>query len=92
MPTPHVAIARAEAFCANHGLRIPILMAPMASACPPALATAVANAGGMGACGALSMQPAAIAAWVSEVRAGSNGAFQLNLRIPDPPRAIAYDL
>ena len=85
MPTPHVAIARAEAFCANHGLRIPILIAPMASACPPALATVVANAGGMGACGALSMQPAAIAAWVSEVRAGSNGAFQLNLWIPDPP-------
>ena len=29
-------IARAEAFCEAFGLRIPILMAPMASACPPA--------------------------------------------------------
>jgi nitronate monooxygenase len=31
------------------------------------------------------MQPAAIKAWAEEVRAGSNGAFQLNLWIPDPP-------
>ena len=31
------------------------------------------------------MQPDAIRAWASEVRAGSNGAFQLNLWIPDPP-------
>jgi nitronate monooxygenase len=85
MSTPHAAIARAEAFCATYGLRVPILMAPMASASPPSLAIAVANAGGMGACGALTMQPASIAAWTSEVRANSNGAFQLNLWIPDPP-------
>jgi len=30
------------------------------------------------------MQPDAIKAWASEVRASSNGAFQLNLWIPDP--------
>jgi nitronate monooxygenase len=30
------------------------------------------------------MQPTQIRAWVSEVRASSNGAFQLNLWIPDP--------
>lgn len=30
-------------------------------------------------------KPGAIRAWASEVRAGSNGAFQLNLWIPDPP-------
>ena len=42
---------RAEAFCARFGLRAPILMAPMAGACPPALAAAVANGGGMGAKG-----------------------------------------
>ena len=85
MSTPHPALARAQAFCDAYALRVPILMAPMASACPPSLAIAVANAGGMGGGGALSMQPAAIAAWASEVRAGSNGAFQLNLWIPDPP-------
>lgn len=85
MSTPHPALARAQAFCEAYGLRIPILMAPMASASPPSLAIAVASAGGMGACGALVMQPAAIAAWASEARAGSNGAFQINLWIPDPP-------
>ncbi|MDR3532397.1 MAG: nitronate monooxygenase [Rhodopila sp.] len=82
---PHPALTRAEAFCAAYNLRIPILLAPMAGACPSSLSIAVANAGGMGACGGLLMQPAAIKAWASEVRAGSNGGFQLNLWIPDPP-------
>jgi nitronate monooxygenase len=31
------------------------------------------------------MQPAAIKAWAAETRSASNGAFQLNLWIPDPP-------
>lgn len=55
----------------------------MAGASPPALAIAVARAGGMGACGALSMDAAGIAGWVSAVRAGTNGAFQINTWIPD---------
>jgi nitronate monooxygenase len=78
-------LARAEAFCRRFGLRVPILMAPMAGACPPALAAAVANAGGLGGCGALLMQPAAILTWAGAVRAASNGAFQINLWVPDPP-------
>ena len=84
MPT-HPAVTRAEAFCTTYDLRIPILLAPMAGACPPSLSIAVANAGGLGACGCLLMQPAAIKAWAAETRAGSNGGFQLNLWIPDPP-------
>ena len=82
MTTP--AFARAEAFCARFGLRLPILLAPMAGACPPSLSTAVANAGGFGACGALLMPPSAIITWAAEVRAGTNGPFQLNLWVPDP--------
>lgn len=78
------ALTRAQAFCETFGLRVPILMAPMAGACPPDLAVAVAKAGGMGACGALLMAPGQIADWAAEVRAGSNGAFQMNLWIPDP--------
>ena len=85
MPTPHPALARAAAFCDAFNLRAPILMAPMAGACPVSLAVAVANAGGLGGCGALMMQPSAIKTWASQVRAGSNGAFQINLWIPDPP-------
>jgi nitronate monooxygenase len=83
----HPALARAEAFCAAYDLRIPVLLAPMAGACPASLSIAVANAGGLGACGGLLMQPAAIRAWASEVRTASNGGFQLNLWIPDPPPA-----
>ncbi len=76
---------RLQAFQSRFGLRVPILQAPMASACPPALAAAVANAGGLGGCGALQMKPDAIQAWVDEVRAATNGSFQLNVWIPDPP-------
>jgi nitronate monooxygenase len=78
-------LSRAEQFCERFGLRVPILLAPMAGACPPSLSIAVAKAGGMGAGGALLMSPAAIAAWMQEFRASSNGAVQLNLWIPDPP-------
>lgn len=81
----HPALARAEAFCARYGLRIPILLAPMAGACPPALSVAVANAGGLGAAGALLMQPAAITAWAAQMRGSTNGPFQVNLWVPDPP-------
>jgi nitronate monooxygenase len=56
----------------------------MAGACPPSLSIAVANAGGLGSCGALLLPPAAIAAWIAEFRGASNGAVQLNLWIPDP--------
>src|SRR5829696_5397636 len=75
---------RATEFCERFRLRVPILLAPMAGACPPSLSIAVANAGGLGACGALLMQPTDIAAWAAEVRRHSTGAFQLNLWIPDP--------
>ena len=85
MPTRHAALSRAEGFCRAYNLQVPILMAPMAGACPPSLAAAVANAGGLGGCGALMMTPSAIKAWATEVRANSNGGFQLNLWIPDPP-------
>jgi nitronate monooxygenase len=57
----------------------------MAGACPPSLAIAVANAGGLGGCGALLMQPEAIRNWAADLRANTNGGFQLNLWIPDPP-------
>ena len=78
------AMQRVTAFCERFDLRIPILMAPMAGACPPTLAVAVGNAGGMGACGALLMDANDIEQWVSNVRGSTNGAFQLNTWIPDP--------
>ena len=73
---------RTTEFCSRFGLRVPILLAPMAGASAPALSIAVANAGGLGACGALLMTRSEIVAWANEVRAASNGRFQMNLWIP----------
>jgi nitronate monooxygenase len=77
--------SRAAAFCDRFGLRLPILLAPMAGACPPSLSIAVMRAGGFGACAALLMQPDEIEKWAAEVRASRDGPFQINLWIPDPP-------
>jgi nitronate monooxygenase len=85
--------ARAAAFCARHGLDAPVLQAPMAGASPVPLAVAVAQAGGMGALGALMLPPEGIAQWSSAFRAACNGAFQVNLWVPDPdpPRDAARE-
>jgi nitronate monooxygenase len=76
---------RAAAFCKSYGLTVPVLLAPMAGACPVNLSIAVANAGGMGAMGALVHDPRGIAEWVSAFRAQSRGPFQLNTWVPDRP-------
>ena len=57
----------------------------MSGASAPSLSIAVAQAGGLGACGALLMKPDEIVAWAEEVRRGTDGPFQINLWIPDPP-------
>jgi nitronate monooxygenase len=76
---------RARAFCDRYGLQSPILLAPMAGACPVSLSVAVANAGGMGALGALVTPPSGIAEWVREFTAQAKGPLQINNWIPDPP-------
>src|SRR3954468_23089645 len=77
-------LQRTTEFCARFGLRVPVLLAPMAGASTPALSIAVTNAGGLGACGALLMSPQEIGRWADEVRSNSSGPFQLNLWVPDP--------
>ena len=76
---------RVNEFVKRLGIRVPILLAPMAGACPASLSIAVANAGGMGGCGALLFSLKEILAWGEEFRAGSSGEFQVNLWVPDPP-------
>lgn len=66
-------------------MTVPVLSAPMAGACPPALAAAVAGAGGMGAAGVVQDPPERIGEWMREFRAASPGPVQLNVWIPDPP-------
>ncbi len=75
---------RTEQFCRKLNLKIPILLAPMAGACPVSLSSAVAREGGLGACGVLLMQPSAIIDWAKQFRSESNGLFQMNNWIPDP--------
>jgi nitronate monooxygenase len=77
-------LERARHFAASLDVSVPILMAPMAGASPVSLASAVTNAGGMGACGALLLSPLAITSWADEFRSQSNGSFQMNLWVPDP--------
>ncbi|WP_209424895.1 nitronate monooxygenase [Pararhodobacter sp. SW119] len=80
MPSP---LSRARAFADRFGLSLPVLMAPMAGSSPPALAAAVAEAGGMGACGAMPFDADGIASWMARFRQMSSGAVQLNLWVPD---------
>ena len=75
---------RTEQFCRQLNLKIPILLAPMAGACPVSLSSAVAREGGLGACGVLLMQPSAIIDWAKQFRTESKGLFQMNNWIPDP--------
>src|SRR3569833_4156512 len=86
------AVVRAEEFAARLGIRLPILLAPMAGACPTSLSASVANAGGMGACGALLMKTKKISTWCADFRAQSHGEFQINLWIPGPEPKRDADL
>src|SRR5881398_96880 len=88
----HPILLRARAFCERFGLRVPILLAPMSGACPPSLSIGVANAGGLGACGAVMMTPDEIRACSDEFRKGSAGEFQINLWIPEAPPARDFEL
>lgn len=83
MTKPSRTLDRVTAFCRTYGLTCPMILAPMAGACPASLSIGVANAGGMGAMGALMTPPVGIRAWVEEFRAHSNRPFQLNVWIPD---------
>src|SRR6184192_3923448 len=77
--------SRAAGFCDRFGIRVPILLAPMAGACPPSSSIAVMRAGGFGACAALLMQSKEIEDFTAEVRTNQDGPFQINLWIPEPP-------
>ena len=76
--------ARTDAFCARFGLRLPLLLAPMAGVPAIALPAAVGAAGGMGALGGLLLDAAQIADWVARYRAASTAPLQINLWVPDP--------
>ncbi len=75
--------ARTEAFCQRFGLEVPILLAPMAGACPVPLSAALANAGSMGAMGAVLSTPEQISQWMQAFGRQSQGPAQVNVWVPD---------
>lgn len=87
MDSSHPALQRAVLFAERFGLGSPVILAPMAGACPVRLSAAVASAGGMGALGALLLTPDAIARWVADFRLATarSAPLQINLWLPDPP-------
>jgi nitronate monooxygenase len=64
--------------CDLLGIEHPIIQAPMAGSDTPALAAAVANAGGLGSIGCAMMTPEAFAAAHAQARAATNGALNMN--------------
>jgi nitronate monooxygenase len=80
-----VVASRVEAFCQRFGVKLPILLAPMAGACPVPLSAALANAGSMGAMGAVLSPAADIGRWMESFRNASAGPAQVNLWLPDAP-------
>ncbi|HBN54080.1 MAG TPA: nitronate monooxygenase, partial [Stenotrophomonas sp.] len=78
---------RVDRFRQRFGIEVPVLLAPMAGACPVALSAAVANAGGMGAMGAVLSTPEQIGQWMDDFRRQSDGPAQVNVWVPDPAPA-----
>ncbi|MFL2845038.1 MAG: NAD(P)H-dependent flavin oxidoreductase [Candidatus Puniceispirillaceae bacterium] len=84
-------LEKTKRFREEYELEVPIIMAPMAGACPPALAAAVSNAGGMGACGALMLDSGQIKEWTKEFKFRTNGSLLLNTWVPGPEPTRDYD-
>ncbi len=61
----------------------PIIQGPMSGSSPPALVSAVSNAGGLGCLGAAQMTPEQLRTAISEIRAQTNKPFAVNLFAPE---------
>ena len=71
------------------GMRVPIIQAPMAGVTTPALAAAVANAGGLGSLGVAAQNAAQAQADIRQVRAQTAARFNVNVFCHRPPRRDA---
>src|SRR5699024_2150023 len=67
------------------GIEHPIVQAPMAGATTPAMAAAVANAGGLGSLGCAMMGPDAYAKAVEDTRGRTNRRVNVNFFCHSPP-------
>jgi nitronate monooxygenase len=73
------------------GIEHPIVQAPMAGASTPAMAAAVANAGGLGSLGCAMMSPDEFAAAAREVAAQTNRAVNFNFFVHEESDLAGYD-
>ena len=73
------------------GIEHPVVQAPMAGASTPAMAVAVANAGGMGSLGCAMLTAEQLRAAAGEVAAGTNGAVNFNFFVHEEPDLVRHD-
>jgi nitronate monooxygenase len=73
------------------GIEHPVVQAPMAGASTPAMAVAVANAGGMGSLGCAMMSTEQLKAAAGEVAAGTSGAVNFNFFVHEEPDLARHD-
>ncbi|WP_235931205.1 NAD(P)H-dependent flavin oxidoreductase [Paracoccus xiamenensis] len=71
------------------GVAVPVVQAPMAGVTTPALAAAVANAGGLGSLGVAAMDAARAGQEVRQTRALTAARFNVNVFCHRPPRRDA---
>src|ERR1700744_681830 len=71
------------------GIDLPIIQAPMAGTSSPAMAAAVANAGGLGSLGLASVNAKAAQAAIAATRERSNRALNVNVFCHQPAKADA---
>jgi len=71
------------------GIDLPIIQAPMAGTSSPALAAAVANAGGLGSVGVGASNAAGAGKMIAEIRERSNRSFNVNVFCHRPAKADA---
>ncbi|MFJ2366322.1 NAD(P)H-dependent flavin oxidoreductase [Pseudomonas sp. NPDC087697] len=70
-------------------IQLPIIQAPMAGISSPAMAAAVANAGGLGSIGVGAINAASARAMINAVREFSSGSLNVNVFCHEPARVDA---
>lgn len=73
------------------GIEHPVVQAPMAGASTPAMAIAVANAGGLGSLGCAAMTGEQVRAAAAEVAAGTGGPVNFNFFVHEEPDLARHD-
>lgn len=78
-----------QALLTRLGIDLPIIQAPMAGVSSPAMAAAVANAGGLGSIGVGATNAAGARKMIAEIRERSNRSFNVNVFCHQPAKADA---